>query len=154
MQKIFRYHNFSGKQKGSFTKLFVSVLWDKKIRQNRDAPAHICIRSFELKKFLKQKIVLQWSFLAQWDKNFSKGNRDNSPLSSIKTFPLPKNLWNAKWSPGEVFSVLWDERNFPNILEASPLLLENFRFQNSFETQKCSPRQFIGTMGQKFFNGI
>ena len=35
---LFRYQKISGKQKGSFTKLFVSVLWDKKFRQNRDSP--------------------------------------------------------------------------------------------------------------------
>ena len=38
IQKFFRYQKISGKQKGSFTKLFVSVLWEKKFRQNRDAP--------------------------------------------------------------------------------------------------------------------
>ena len=35
---FFRYQKTSGKQKGSFTKLFLSVLWDKKFRQDRDAP--------------------------------------------------------------------------------------------------------------------
>ena len=38
IHNFFRYQKFSAKQKGSFTKFFVSVLWDKKIRQNRDAP--------------------------------------------------------------------------------------------------------------------
>ena len=35
--KFFRYQKFSGKQKVSFTKSFVSVLWNKKFWQNRDA---------------------------------------------------------------------------------------------------------------------
>ena len=101
--KIFVTIFFSGKQKGSFTKLFVSVLWDKKNRQNRDAPPAHMHEKFWIKNFFKHKIVLHWNILAQWDKIFSTENRDNSPLSSIRNFPLPKNLWNAEWFPGEVF---------------------------------------------------
>ena len=41
IHKFFRYQKNSGKQKGSFTEIFVSVLWDKKFRQNRDAPAPV-----------------------------------------------------------------------------------------------------------------
>ena len=68
--KIFRYQSFSGKQKCSFTKLFFPVLWHKKFWQNRDAPPLLCMKVFEIKNFLKHKIVLQWNILAMWDKNF------------------------------------------------------------------------------------
>ena len=43
---------FPGKQKGSFTKLFVSVLWDKKIWQNRDAPP-LMHENFRIWKFFE-----------------------------------------------------------------------------------------------------
>ena len=46
IHKVFRYQKISRKQKGSFKKLFVSILWDKKFQQNRDAisPMHKNIR--------------------------------------------------------------------------------------------------------------
>ena len=48
---LFRYQKISGKQKGSFTKLFVSVRWDKKFRQNRDAPRPSYAWKFSIKEF-------------------------------------------------------------------------------------------------------
>ena len=48
---LFRYQKISGKQKGSFTKLFVSVLWDKKFRQNRDAPRPSYAWKISMKEF-------------------------------------------------------------------------------------------------------
>ena len=38
IHKFFRYQNISGKRKRSFTKIFVSLLWDKTFQQNRGAP--------------------------------------------------------------------------------------------------------------------
>ena len=35
-----------------------------------------------------------------------------------------------------------------------PPLLEKIRYQNFFETQKGSPTKFIGTLRQRFFNGV
>ena len=76
--KFFRYRKICGKQKSSFTKLFVSVLWDKKFRQSRDAPPPpmhecpplLCMKRFDKRIFLKHQSVLQWNILIQWDKNF------------------------------------------------------------------------------------
>ena len=155
MHKSFCYYKFSGKQKGSFTKFFVSVLWDKKFRQNRDDPPPlICMKNFEIKNFLKHKIVLQWNVLAQWDKNFSTENRDISPLSSIKIFPLPKNLWNAEWFPGEVFSVLWDKRNFRQNLEASPSFAWNFSIPEFFRYTEMFSYEFYRQCETKIFQRI
>ena len=75
------------------------------------------------------------------------------PLLSIKWFSLPEIFWNTDWFPGEVFSVLWDKKNFDKTVKLPPSLLENFRYQNSFETQKGSPTNFIGTVRQRFVNG-
>ena len=72
---FFRYQKVSGKQKGSFTKNFVSVLWDKKYRHNRDAPPLLCMESFDKRIFLKHHSVLQWNSLVQSDKNFATEKR-------------------------------------------------------------------------------
>ena len=90
---FFRYQKFYGKQKGSFRKIFVSVLWDKKFRQNRDAPPPplLCMKIFNKRIFLKHQSVLQWNFLVQSDKNFSRESRDTPPpLLPIKYFFLQK----------------------------------------------------------------
>ena len=75
------------------------------------------------------------------------------PLLSIKIFSLPEIFWNTEWFPDEVFSVLWDKKISTKPWSFPPPLLENFRYENSFETQKCSTN-FIGTVRQKFFNGV
>ena len=117
---FFRYQKISGKQKGSFTKLFVLLLWDKKFRQNRDTPL-LCIKIFEKRIFLKHQSVFQWNISAQWDKNFDGKSWYPPPLLSIKYFYLPEIFWNTEWFPGEVFSVLRDKKKFRQNRGASPL---------------------------------
>ena len=123
---FFRYQKTSGKQKGSFTKIFVSVLWDKKFRQNRDAlPPRLCMKIFHKRIFLKHQIVLQWNISVQPDKNFSAENRD-TPVLSIKFFSVPEFFWNTEWFPGDVFSVPWDNNFFSTKPWIFPLLCFNF----------------------------
>ena len=74
---FFRYQKLPGKQKGSFTKSFVSVLWDKKYGQNCDAPPLICMKIFEKRILLTHQIVQQWKILVQSDKKISTENCDN-----------------------------------------------------------------------------
>ena len=57
---FFRYRKISGKQKGSFTNLFVSVLWDKKFRQNRDAPSYAW--KFSIPGFFRNTEVFSYEF--------------------------------------------------------------------------------------------
>ena len=53
----------------------------------------------------------------------STENRDTPPpLLSIKYFSLPEIFWNTEWFPGEVFSVLWDKKNFSTKPWSFPLL--------------------------------
>ena len=106
ISKFFSITELFWKRKVSFTKIFVSVLLDKKIRQNRDAlpPPRLCLKVFHKRIFLKHHIVLQWNISVQPDKNFSAENRD-IPLLSIKFFSLPEIFWNTEWFPGDVFSV-------------------------------------------------
>ena len=59
---FFRYQKLSGKQKGSFAKIFVFVLWDKKYGQNCDASNLICMKIFEKKFFWNTKIFTKENF--------------------------------------------------------------------------------------------
>ena len=152
---FFRYQKIYGKQKGSFTKLFVSVLWDKKFRQNRDAPLSYAWKFSKKEFFWNTKVFSNEIFRYSVTKT-STENRDipPPPLLSIKYFSLPEIFWNTEWFPGEVFSVLWDKKFLTKPWSFPPPLLKTFRYQNSFETQKGSPTNFIGTVRQRFFNGV
>ena len=80
---IHKFFSIPKKQKSSFTKLFVSVLWDKKFRQNRHAPPPplICMKIFDKRIFLNHQSVLQWNFSVQWDKIFRRKILILPPLS-------------------------------------------------------------------------
>ena len=84
------------------------------------------MKLFEIKKFLKHKIVLQWNILAMWDENFSTENRDNSPLPSINCSSLPKTLWNTGWFPGESFRSFEVKEIFDKTLRLPPPLCLKF----------------------------
>ena len=99
---FFRYQKFSGKEKGYFTKFFVSVLWGKKFRQNRDAPSYAS--KFSIKDFLKHQSALQWNISVQWDKNFSTENRDTPPPPLIhKIFFPTRNCLKHRMVPWRSF---------------------------------------------------
>ena len=103
MHKIFRYpkvsetlkggpRNFSGKQKGSFTKLFVSVQWDKNFDGKYWYSPPPLIQTFsvpEISETLKGSPLRK--FLAQWDKKLPTENRKSwhNPLKH-KYFRYPK----------------------------------------------------------------
>ena len=150
---FFRNQKISGKQKGSFTKLFIAVLWDKKSRQNHDAPLLSYAWKFSKKDFfLDHKVFFKEKFRYSATKTLTENCYTS--LLSIKCFSLPQIFWNTEWFPGEVFSVLWEKKVFEKTWGFPPLLLETFRYQNSFETQKGSPMKFIGTLRKRFFNEV
>ena len=154
---LFRYQKFSGKQKGSFTKLFVSVLWDKKFRQKHDLPPLSYAWKFSLKKnFWNTKVFSNEVFWYSETKTF---------LPPQKSWYLPpSNLWN--YFPYQNFP----ERQIGSLVKFfrscelkkywtkpwsfPPPLLENFRKQHSVETQKFSPTNITSTVRQKLFNGV
>ena len=98
IHKFFWYQKICGKQKGSCTKLFVWVMWDKKFRQNRDAPL-LCMKISDKGIFLKHQSVLQWNISVQWDKKFSTENLDTPPPPLIQTFSIPEIIATVKDSP-------------------------------------------------------
>ena len=145
---FFRYQKISGKQKGSFTKLFVSVLWDKKFRQNRDAPL-LCMKIFDERIFLKHQSVLQWNISIQWDK--TDGKSWFPPL--IQTFPIPEIIATVKDSPTKIFGT--ETKNFRRkilIHPPPPSFIQIFSGPEVSETLKDSPTKFFGTVRQKNFD--
>ena len=100
---------------------------------------------FSIKRFSETPKCSPVKCFVQWDKNFSTENRDTSlPLIHKNFFPTRFFLKHRM--------IPW--RSFPGPVRFRPPLLENFRYQNSVETQKCSPTNFIGTVRQKFFDGV
>ena len=121
IHKFFWYQKFSGKQKGSFTKHFVSVLWDKKFWDKR------CPRTYAWKFSIKEffwntEVFSNEIFWYSETKNFDGKSWYPPPLLFIKFFSLPEIFWNTEWFPGEAFPVLWDKKNSRQNREASPLL--------------------------------
>ena len=123
---FFRYQKFSGKQKGSFTKLFVLVLWDKKNRQNRDAPPPPSYGwKFSIKKnFWNTKVFSNEIFWYSETKTFRrKIVIPPPPLLSIENFSLPEIFWNtAQKSSLAKFFRPCEVKKIRQNREASPLL--------------------------------
>ena len=71
-KKFFRYQKFSGRQKGSFTKIFVSVLWDKKNWQNRDAPPSYASKISRKEFFWKTEVFCNGIFWYSQTKTFRR----------------------------------------------------------------------------------
>ena len=101
--------------------------------ENTKMPPLLCMKIFDKRIFLKHQSVLQWNISVQWDKNFDgKSWYLPPPLLSIKYFYLPEFFWNTEWFPGEVFSVLWEKKNFRQNREASPSFAWNFSIPEFF----------------------
>ena len=93
---FFRYQKISGKQKGLFKKLLISVLWDESSYKTVMPPFPMHA-NLAWKKFSKHQSILQWNILVQWDKNFD-GKSWYSPLP-IQTFSIPETNETLKDSP-------------------------------------------------------
>ena len=109
------------------------------------------MKIFDKKIFLKHQRVLQWNILVQWGKNFSTENRDTSPLLPIKIFSLPEIFWNTEWFPGEVFSVMWDEKNFRQNRDASPSFAWKFSIPEFFRNTEVFSYEFYRHCETKIF---
>ena len=80
----------SGKQKGSVTKFFVSVLCDKKLRQNRYATPPPMHENFRKKKFSETPKCSPMNFFGTVRQKLRRKIVMPSPLLSIKFFPYEK----------------------------------------------------------------
>ena len=78
---------------------------------------------FSFKEFFWNTKVFSNKTFRYSETKTSTENRDTPPLLSIKYFSLPEIFWNTEWFPGEVFSVLWDEKIFDKTVMPPPPLL-------------------------------
>ena len=149
---FFRYQKTSGKQKGSFTKLSVSVLWDKKFRQNQDAPPLSYAWKFSIKEVFCNTKVFSNEIFRYSETKTSTENRDNPPpLLSIKYFFLPEIFWNTEWFPGEVFSVLWDRKIFDKTVKLPPSFAWKFSIPELFRNTEGFSYEFYRHCETKIF---
>ena len=106
----------------------------------RCPPPLLCMKVFDKRIFLKHQSVLQWNISVQWDKNFD--GKSWSPLLSIKYFSLPEIFWNTEWFPGEVFSVLWDKKNFDKTVKLPPSFAWKFSIPEFFRNTEGFSYEF------------
>ena len=129
-----------------------SVLCDKKFLTENVIPPSLMHKIFRYPKFSDTPKCSPTKFFGTvWQKVFD-GERDTPPLWCIKFFDT-RNFLIHRSVPQRNFSVLWDKNFFDKTVNLPPPSLENFRYQNSFETPKCSPTKFFGTVSQKVFDG-
>ena len=147
---FFRYQKISGKQKGSFTKLFVSVLWDKKFRQNRDAPAPPMHGSFRWKNFSETPKRFPMKYLGS-DTKILTENCDTPPPPYADFFDTRNYCYSEGFPYG--FFRHCEKRNVRRKNLILPLLLSKLFLHEIIETLKGSPTKFFGTVRQKFFGG-
>ena len=118
----------------------------KNFRRKNVIPPFSSIKLFETRNCLKNSRMPLRNFSVLWDKkNWLKFVICS--LLSINFFSIPEIFfWKTE---GFLYKAFQFDPVSQKISTKQwsflPLLLENFRYQNFFETQKCSPTNFIGT---------
>ena len=110
------------------------------------------MKIFDKRIYLKHKVFSNEIFRYSVTKT-STENRDTPPLIHKIFFPT-RNFLKHNGSLATFFRSCEIKKKFDKTVKLPPPLLETFRYQNSFETQKGSPTNFIGTVRQRFFNGV
>ena len=81
-----------------------------------------------------------------WDKTISMENRDTYPLSYPSHFSIPETFSDTE-------GFLYESFRYSEAINGksgyTPLMHKIFRYRIFFETQKCSPMIFSGTVRQK-----
>ena len=147
---FFRYHKFSGKHKVYFTKIVVSFLRDKIIRQNRDAPPPSYAWKLSIKEFLWNTTVFSNEII--WFSQTKKFRRKIviSPIMN-KFFRYPKPSETLKGCP-RIFSVLRDMKFSTENRDMPPPIHKFFRYQKFSGKQKVSFRKsFVSILWNKKF---
>ena len=143
IHNFFRYQKISGKKKGSFTKLSVSVMWDKKFPQNRDAPL-LCMKIFDKEFFWNTEVFSNEIFWYSETKT-STENRDTPTFLCINFFATGIFLKHStEGFPYEIFRH-WDSQFLTENLDTpSPPphthpLIQTFSIPEINERLKGSP---------------
>ena len=144
---FFRHQKISGKQKGSFTKLFVSVLWDKKFRQNRDAPSPSYAWKFSMKEFFwNTKVFSNKIFRYSETKQFRR--KIVIPVLCIKCFNTP--IFLTHWREVHEYFRHCETKNFRRKIV---IMHKIFRYPKYSETLKGCPPNFSALWDQNFPTG-
>ena len=147
---FFRYQKISGKLKGSFTKLFVSVLWDKKFRQNRDSPSPSYAWKFSMKEFFwNTKVFSNKTFRYSEAKQFRR--KIVIPVLCIKFFNTPNFL--THWREAHVYFRHCETKNFRRRNVIRPSIHKKFRYPHFSETLKRCPQKVSALWDQNFPTG-
>ena len=144
---FFSYQKISETQKGSVTKFFGPVrqkIFDKNMMPPSYASEFLMSEFFET-----QKGSLTNSFGTVKQRKTTENS--DIPLC-IKLFDT-RNFLKHWRDPLRSFSVLWDKKIFDKAMMPPPLpCMQIFDTKIFFETQKCSPTKFFGTVRQKNLN--
>ena len=88
------------------------------------SPSYAC--KFSIKEFfLNTKVVSNEIFWYSHTKTFRRKIVIPPPIHKIF-------FWNTEWFPGEVFSVLWDEKHFEKTVKLSPSFALKFSIPEIF----------------------
>ena len=142
---FFRYQKFSGKQKGSFTKLFVSVLWDKS--SDKTVMPHSSSWKFSIKEFFWSTKVFSNEIFQYSETKTPTENRDTPPPPHpYPNFFDTRNYCNNKRFPYKIFRH-WDKKFSTESLDTPPpSFIQIFSGPEVSETLKDSPTKFFGTV--------
>ena len=123
IHKLFSIPEIFWKTEGFLYKAFRFGLVRQKISTKPWCPPPLrCMKFYDKKIFLNTKVFSNEMFWYSETKPFRRKIVMPPSLLSIKIFFLPEFFCNTEWFPGELFSVLWDKKNFRQNREASPLL--------------------------------
>ncbi len=127
IHKLFRYQKISGKQKGSFTKLFVSVLWDKKILTKPWWPSPSYAWKFSIKEFFWNTKMFANEIFGYTETE----NRDTTPLIHKIFFPT-RNFLKQNGSLARFFRSCAIKKVFDKTVKLPPCFAWNFSIPEIF----------------------
>ena len=134
---FFKNQKFSGKRKGSFTKLFVSVLWDTKQFDETVMHPSSYARKFSRKEFFwNTKVFSNKTFWYSQTKIFSPENLDITPFFVKKIFHS-RSFLKQRMFPRRSFFRSCEKKSFDKIVKLPP----------SFAWKISVPESFRNTEG-------
>ena len=122
----------------------------QKISTKPRCPPILCMKIFDKRSFLKPKCSPMKYFGTERQK-LRRKIVIPPPLLSIKYFSLPEIFWNTEWFPGEVFSVLWDEKIFDKNVKPPPSFAWKFSIPEFFRNTKGFSYEFYRHCETKIF---
>ena len=133
-----------------FPKKFFSTVRQKIFERKHDTSLSYLQFFFHTRSFLKhRRVPLQSSSSRSCETENFWQNRE-APLLCMKIFET-RNFSKHRRVPVRILSALWDNKISTQNSDI-PLLEKFFWYPKFFETLKCSPTNFFGTVKQKVLN--